>query len=92
LVKKLGFVEVNVPETIGPVRDLGARLDELETIVRSLEDDPAMTLDEALRLYETARKLSQSCHLDLARAKLRLIEIDTSIPLDEAKSSIVSDA
>lgn len=63
----------------GPVAELGARLDELDRIVRSLEDDPAMTLDDALRLYETARRLSQACHADLAKARLRIVEIDTSL-------------
>lgn len=61
------------------VASLGERLDALEAIVRSLEEDPAMSLDEALRLYEQARRLSQSCHGDLARAQLRLTEIDATM-------------
>ena len=41
-----------MPEEIGPVSQLGQRLDELDRIVRALEDDPAMSLDDAIRLYE----------------------------------------
>lgn len=67
----------------GPVGELGARLDELERIVKSLEDDPAMTLDEALRLYETARRLSQECHADLDRARLRIVEIDSVLGAED---------
>ena len=68
-----------MPEESGPVSQLGQRLDELDRIVRALEDDPAMSLDDAIRLYESARKLSQSCHADLSRARLRLVEIDASL-------------
>jgi exodeoxyribonuclease VII small subunit len=70
-------------ETTGPVESLGSRLDELDRIVRALEDDPAMTLDDALRHYETARRLSQSCHADLAKARLRLVEIDASLEAND---------
>lgn len=73
-------------EGSGPVENLGARLDELERIVRKLEDHSVMSLDEALRLYETARKLSQSCHSDLARAKLRLVEIDAAVLAGDGES------
>ena len=66
-------------EVTGPVSQLGERLDELDRIVRALEDDPAMSLDDALRLYESARRLSQSCHADLSKARLRLVEIDASL-------------
>ena len=69
-------------EVNGPVSDLGERLDELDRIVRALEDDPAMSLDEALRLYEAARRLSQSCHADLSKARLRLVEIDASLAVE----------
>lgn len=90
IVQFLVALEVAVAETIGSVGDLGARLDELETIVRALEDDPAMNLDEAIRLYEKARRLSQLCHSDLAKAKLRIVEIDTAIPLDENRAIAIN--
>lgn len=56
--------------------DLGRRLEELESIVKRLEDDPGLSLDDALTLYEEGRRLSVACREQLAHAKQRVTDID----------------
>ncbi len=63
----------------GPVSTLAERLAALENIVRQLEDEPGLGLDEALDLYEKGRRLSAACRGELERARLRLTEIDAAI-------------
>ena len=59
-------------------------LRKLETIVKKLED-PEVTLEESIELYEEGMKLSKYCSETLEDAVLRIEKINTS-PESESDS------
>lgn len=59
-----------------------AALAELETTVRRLEDG-ALSLDEALALYERGVALARLCGQRLDAAELRIQQLDAAEPADD---------
>lgn len=53
----------------------GAALQELETIVDRLEEQPDLELEEALGLYERGAALANRCRTLLAGAELRVSQL-----------------
>ena len=53
----------------------GEAMGKLEHVVRQLEEDEAMGLEQALALYEQGVALATDCQARLLAAKLRLTEI-----------------
>ena len=53
----------------------GEAMGKLEQVVRQLEEDEAMGLEQALALYEQGVALASDCQARLLAAKLRLTEI-----------------
>ena len=62
----------------GSPATFGQNLDELERIVRRLETDTHLPLEEAIDLYERGLHLSKQCRERLTSARQRLTEIDAS--------------
>lgn len=62
----------------GSTSTFGQNLDELERIVRRLETDANLPLEDALDLYERGLQLSNQCRERLTSARQRLTEIDAS--------------
>ena len=62
----------------GSASTFGQNLDELERIVRRLETDGHLPLEDALDLYERGLQLSKQCRERLTSARQRLTEIDSS--------------
>ena len=61
----------------------GEAMGKLEQVVRRLEEDEAMGLEQALALYEQGVALAGDCQARLAAAKLRLTEIAVPTLADE---------
>ena len=61
----------------------GGAMSKLELVVRQLEEDEAMGLEQALALYEQGVALAGDCQARLAAAKLRLTEIPVPSLADE---------
>ena len=53
----------------------GEAMGKLEQVVRQLEEDESMGLEQALALYEQGAALAADCQARLLAAKLRLTEI-----------------
>ena len=64
----------------------GEAMDKLEQVVRQLEEDEAMGLEQALALYEQGVALAGDCQSRLSSAKLRLSEIPVPALVDERDS------
>lgn len=65
------------PETADPVGAFETSMQELESIVQSLEQGE-LKLDESLRLYERGMKLAQQCRQALQNAELKIQELGSS--------------
>ena len=64
----------------------GEAMGKLEHVVRQLEEDESMGLEQALALYEQGTALATDLQARLAGAKLRLVEIDVPPIVDERDS------
>jgi exodeoxyribonuclease VII small subunit len=64
----------------------GEAMEKLEHVVRQLEEDEAMGLEQALALYEQGAALAGDCQSRLSAAKLRLTEIPVPAIVDERDS------
>ena len=61
----------------------GEAMGKLEQVVRQLEEDEAMGLEQALALYEQGAALAADLQARLTAAKLRLTEIAVPAASDE---------
>ncbi|HET7771097.1 MAG TPA: exodeoxyribonuclease VII small subunit [Chloroflexota bacterium] len=61
----------------------GEAMGKLEQVVRQLEEDEAMGLEQALALYEQGAALAADLQARLTAAKLRLTEIAVPASSDE---------
>ena len=61
----------------------GEAMSKLEQVVRQLEEDETMGLEQALALYEQGAALASDCQARLGAAKLRLTEIPVPTLSDE---------
>lgn len=61
----------------------GEAMGKLEHVVRQLEEDEEMGLEQALALYEQGVALAGDCQARLTAAKLRLTEIAVPALADE---------
>ena len=61
----------------------GEAMGKLEQVVRQLEEDEAMGLEQALALYEQGAALAADLQARLTAAKLRLTEIAVPAVADE---------
>ena len=64
----------------------GEAMEKLEQVVRQLEEDEAMGLEQALALYEQGVALAGDCQSRLSAAKLQLTEIPVPAIVDERDS------
>ena len=64
--------------SVKPKNDVtfGEAMGKLEQVVRQLEEDESMGLEQALALYEQGAALAGDLQARLGAAKLRLTEID----------------
>ncbi len=67
-----------IKDETGSPSAFGSNLDELERIVRRLETETQLPLEDALDLYERGLHLSKQCRERLTSARQRLTEIDAS--------------
>ncbi|MGI8423123.1 MAG: exodeoxyribonuclease VII small subunit [Chloroflexota bacterium] len=61
----------------------GEAMGKLEQVVRKLEEDETIGLEQAIALYEQGVALANDCQRRLAAAKLRLTEISVPVAVDD---------
>jgi len=78
-----------MPET--SIKDFEAAINELESIVKKLEDGD-LPLEKSLELYERGVRLSRFCHARLEEAERRIEILSDRGELKAAPSSLGADA
>ena len=73
------------------IKDFEAAINELETIVKKLEDGD-LTLEQSLELYERGVTLSRYCHGRLEQAERRIDVLTDSGALKPAPDSLTEGA
>ncbi|MDE5563385.1 MAG: exodeoxyribonuclease VII small subunit [Clostridiales bacterium] len=61
--------------------DFENKLDELQKIVQRLENDPDVTLEDSMSLYESGLKIAKQCVEDLAQLNARITELNKQLDL-----------
>lgn len=61
--------------------DFENRINELQKIVSRLENDPAVTLEDSMTLYESGLKIAKECVDDLAAMQARIAELNGQLDI-----------
>lgn len=61
--------------------DFENKLDALQAIVNKLENDPGVTLEDSMSLYEDGLKLTKECVESLAQMQTRIAELNKQLDL-----------
>lgn len=66
-------------ETEAPSKDFERKIVQLQSIVDKLENDPSVTLEESMTMFEKGLKLTKECVDDLNAVQSRITDLNKQL-------------